>query len=72
MEHIYLSFLKEFTWKQYFLIAGLVIIWIFALFALFQALIIEVDILTAGFAIIVGIVFSGILYGLIAIIDRFL
>jgi hypothetical protein len=71
MEYIYLSFLKELTWKQYFLIAGLIIIWAIALFALFQALI-EVDILTAGFAIIVGIVFSGILYGLIAIIDRFL
>jgi hypothetical protein len=66
-----LSILKRFTWKQFFLIAGLIIIWAIALFALFQALI-EVDILTAGFAIIVGIVFSGILYGLIAIIDRFL
>ncbi len=71
MEHIYLSFLKEFTWKKCFLIVGLIIIWAVALFALFQALF-DVDILTAGFAIIVGIVFSGILYVLIAIIDRFL
>lgn len=71
MEFIYLSFLRDLTWKQYFLIVGLIIIWVIALFALFQALIV-VDILTAGFAIIVGIVFSGILYGLLAIIDRFL
>ncbi|MFX1515431.1 MAG: hypothetical protein ACFFC6_03920 [Promethearchaeota archaeon] len=66
-----MSFLKGLTWKQFFLIAGLIIIWVIALFALFQALIV-VDILTAGFAIIVGIVFSGILYFLLAIIDRFL
>ncbi|MFX0124342.1 MAG: hypothetical protein ACFFAE_11940 [Candidatus Hodarchaeota archaeon] len=66
-----MSFLKELTWKRCFLVTGLIIIWAIALFALFQALI-EVDILIAGFAIIVGIVFSGILYGLIAIIDRVL
>ncbi|UCG02889.1 MAG: hypothetical protein JSW11_02655 [Candidatus Heimdallarchaeota archaeon] len=66
-----MSFLKQLTWKKFFLIAGLIIIWVIALFALFQALFV-VDILTAGFAIIVGIVFSGILYGLLVIIDRFL
>jgi hypothetical protein len=71
MELIYLGFLKDLTWKQCFLFVGLIIIWAIALFVLFQALI-EVDILTAGFAIIVGIVFSGILYVLLAIIDRFL
>lgn len=66
-----MSFLKRLTWKQNFLIAGLIVIWAIAAFALFQALT-EVDILTAGFAVIVGIVFSGILYALISLIDRFL
>ncbi|MFX1284060.1 MAG: hypothetical protein ACFFB5_10415 [Promethearchaeota archaeon] len=66
-----LSFIKNRTWKQYFLIAGLLIIWIIAIFALLQALA-EVDILTAGFAVIIGVVFSGILYILIVIIDKLL
>ncbi|MHA2247915.1 MAG: hypothetical protein ACXADY_23410 [Candidatus Hodarchaeales archaeon] len=66
-----MSFRERFTWKEYFLIAGFIIIWVIAVFALLQALI-EVDILTAGFAVIVGIVFSGFLYVLINIIDRFL
>ena len=66
-----MSFLKELTWKKFILFVGLIIIWAIALFALFQALL-AVDILTAGFAIIVGIIFSGILYFLLAIIDRLL
>jgi len=71
LAYLSLGFLKKLTWRKFFLIAGLFIIWIIAVFALLQALA-EVDILTAGFAVIVGIVFSGILYVLIAIIDRFL
>ena len=67
-----MSFRERFTWKEYFLIGGFIIIWVFAAFALLQALLIDADIVTAGFAVIVGIVFSGILYVLISIIDRFL
>ncbi|MFW9905503.1 MAG: hypothetical protein ACFFFH_14270 [Candidatus Thorarchaeota archaeon] len=66
-----MRFLKDFSWKRFFLFVGLIIIWAIALFAIFQALFV-VDILTAGFALIIGIVFSGILYILLAIIDRFL
>ncbi|MFX0014392.1 MAG: hypothetical protein ACFFB2_08650 [Promethearchaeota archaeon] len=66
-----MSFRERFTWKKFFLFAGLIIIWVIAAFALLQALS-EVDILTAGLAIIVGIVFSGILYILISIINRLL
>ncbi|MFX0205332.1 MAG: hypothetical protein ACFFDT_05055 [Candidatus Hodarchaeota archaeon] len=66
-----MSFLKGFSWKRFFLIVGLIIIWAIALLAIFQALL-AVDIITAGFAIIIGIVFSGILYVLLAIIDRIL
>ncbi len=67
-----MSFRERFTWKEYFLIGGFIIIWVFAAFTLLQALLIDADIVTAGFAVIVGIVFSGILYVLISIIDRFL
>ena len=66
-----MSVLRRLTWKQNFIIAGLIVIWAIVAFALVQALR-EVDILTAGFAVIVGIVFSGILYALISLIDRFL
>ena len=66
-----MSFLDRLTWKEWFIIGGLVIIWALAVFTLLQALS-DGEIVTAGFAVIVGVVFSAVLYALITLIDRFL
>ena len=65
------SVLSRFTWREYFLLGGIIIIWGIAAFAGIQALG-DADILTAAFAIIVGIVFTAVLFILITLIDKIL
>ncbi|MFX0086594.1 MAG: hypothetical protein ACFFAU_13065 [Candidatus Hodarchaeota archaeon] len=63
------GFLSALSWREYFLIGGLLIIWAFAALVGLNALNNE-NITEAGFAIFLGIVFTGVLLILIAIIDR--
>ncbi len=63
------GFLSALSWREYFLIGGLLIIWAFAAFVGIDALNRE-NITQAGFAVFLGIVFTGVLLILIAIIDR--
>lgn len=62
--------LDKFTWKEYFLIGGLLIIWGIVVFAGFNALTTDLDFVTAGFAAFLGVIFTGVLLILIAIIDK--
>jgi hypothetical protein len=63
------GFLSRFTWREYFLFGGLLIIWATAIFAIINAVSVN-DIGTAGFALFLGVIFTGILLILIALIDR--
>ncbi|UCE13383.1 MAG: hypothetical protein JSV04_14510 [Candidatus Heimdallarchaeota archaeon] len=63
--------MSRFTWRKYFLLFGIIIIWGIAGFAGIQALG-DADILTAAFSIIVAIAFTLVLSILISLIDRFL
>jgi len=67
-----MGFLGKFTWKEYFLIGGLIIIWSIAGFAAFNALTNNTGngLITTGWAIFLGLVFTGALLILIAIVDR--
>jgi hypothetical protein len=63
------GFLSALSWREYFLIGGLLIVWAFAAFAGLNALN-NNNITEAGFAVFLGIVFTGVLLILIAVIDR--
>ena len=63
------GFLSALSWREYFLIGGLLIIWSLAGFGGLNA-ISENNIPSAGLAVLIGLVFTGILLILIAIIDR--
>ncbi len=63
------GFLDRLTWKEYFLIGGLLIIWAIVVYAGFSAFSAG-DIVTLGFALFLGVIFTGALFILIAIIDR--
>ena len=63
------GFLSALSWREYFLLGGLLIIWSLAGFFGLNA-ISESDIPSAGLAVLIGLVFTGILLILIAIIDR--
>jgi len=67
-----MGFLDNLTWKEYFLIGGLIIIWSIAGFASFNALAGTAGngIVTVGWALFLGLVFTGVLLILIALIDR--
>ncbi|MHA2100278.1 MAG: hypothetical protein ACW99A_16505 [Candidatus Kariarchaeaceae archaeon] len=64
-----MGFLDRFTWKEYFLIGGLMIIWALVAYAGLNALG-NNNIETFGLAIFIGIIGTGILFILIAVIDR--
>ena len=64
-----MGFLDKLTWKEYFLIGGLMIIWALVAYAGLTA-ITENTIETFGLAIFIGVIFTGILFILIAVIDR--
>ena len=64
-----MGFLDKFTWKEYFLIGGLLIIWAVVAYAVFTSFT-ENDIVTLGFALFLGVIFTGVLFILIALIDR--
>ncbi|MHA1236918.1 MAG: hypothetical protein ACTSR4_03440 [Candidatus Hodarchaeales archaeon] len=64
-----MGFLDKFSWKEYFLIGGLMIIWALVAYAGLTA-ITENTIETFGLAIFIGVIFTGILFILIAVIDR--
>lgn len=63
------GFLSALSWREYFLIGGLLIVWAFASFMGLNALDSN-NIPEAGFAIFLGLIFTGIILILIAIIDR--
>ena len=63
------GFLSKLTWREYFLIGGLLIIWATVVFAAYNASTIG-DTATGGFAAFMGVVATGGLLILIAIIDR--
>jgi hypothetical protein len=64
-----MGFMDKLTWKEYFLIGGMLIIWSLAIYAGLTA-ISAGDIITTGFAVFAGVVFTGVLFIIIAIIDR--
>jgi hypothetical protein len=64
-----MGFLDKFTWKEYFLIGGLLIIWAVVAYAVFTSFT-ENDITTIGIALLLGVIFTGVLFILIALIDR--
>lgn len=63
------GFLSRFTWREYFLIGGLLIIWAIVAFVSFDALG-RSDMNTVGFAMFLGVIGTGIILILIAIIER--
>ena len=63
------GFLSALSWREYFLIGGLLIIWSLAGFGALNAWS-ENNIQSVGLAVLIGLVFTGILLILIAIIDR--
>ncbi len=65
-----MGFLDRLTWKEYFLIGGLMIIWSLVAYAGINALTTASNIETFGLAIFIGIIGTGILFILIAVIDR--
>ena len=66
-----MGFLDKLTWKEYFLIGGLMIIWALVAYAGLNAITIDPpNIETFALAIFIGIIATGSLFILIAIIDR--
>ncbi|MFX0205330.1 MAG: hypothetical protein ACFFDT_05045 [Candidatus Hodarchaeota archaeon] len=63
------GFLSRFTWREYFLIGGLLIIWATVAFVSFNAFGND-DITTVGFALFIGVIATGVLLILIAIVER--
>ncbi|MHA1993976.1 MAG: hypothetical protein ACW97Z_05510 [Candidatus Hodarchaeales archaeon] len=64
-----MGFLDKLTWKEYFLIGGLLIIWAVVVYAGVTSFA-DGDIVTFGFALLLGVIFTGALFILIALIDR--
>ena len=64
-----MGFMDKLTWKEYFLIGGMLIIWSLAIYAGLIAISVG-DIITTGFAVFAGVVFTGVLFIIIAIVDR--
>ncbi|MHA1946788.1 MAG: hypothetical protein ACXAC6_08270 [Candidatus Hodarchaeales archaeon] len=64
-----MGFLDRLTWKEYFLIGGLMVIWALVAYAGINALTTS-NIETFGLAVFIGIIGTGILFILIAVIDR--
>ena len=64
-----MGFLDKLTWKEYFLIGGLLIIWSLVVYASFTALT-SSDPATFGLALLIGAIMTGVLFLLIALIDR--
>ena len=64
-----MGFLDKLTWKEYFLIGGLMIIWALVAYAGLNAISTS-NIETFGIAIFIGVIGTGALFILIAIIDR--
>ena len=66
-----MGFLDKLTWKEYFLIGGLMIIWALVAYAGLTAITANPpDIETFAFSVFIGIIGTGLLFILIAIIDR--
>ena len=66
-----MGFLDKLTWKEYFLIGGLMIIWALVTYAGLNALTVNpIQIETFGLAVFIGIIGTGILFIIIAVIDR--
>ena len=66
-----MGFLDRLTWKELLFIGGILIIWAFAGFAIIDAF--GRNALTdAGFALFLGIVFTGALLIIIAVVDKIL
>ena len=63
------GFLSALSWREYFLIGGLLIVWAFVAFMGLNALNSN-NIPEAGFAIFLGLIFTGILLICIVRIDR--
>ena len=63
------GFLSRFTWREYFLIGGLLIIWATVAFVSFNAFG-NNDMTTVGCALFIGVVATGVLLILIAIVER--
>ncbi|UCG02891.1 MAG: hypothetical protein JSW11_02665 [Candidatus Heimdallarchaeota archaeon] len=63
------GFLSRFTWREYFLIGGLLIIWASVAFVSFNAFG-NNDMNTIGFALFIGVIATGVLLILIAIVER--
>ena len=59
-----MGFLDKLTWKEYFLIGGLLIIWATVAFVSFNAFGND-DITTVGFALFIGVIATGVLLILI-------
>jgi len=64
-----MGFLDKLTWKEYFLIGGLMIIWALVAYAGINAFTTQ-TLENFGLAIFIGVIFTGILFILIAVIDR--
>ena len=67
-----MGFLDKLTWKEYFLIGGLMIIWALVIYAGLNALftVNPPNIETFALAVFIGIIGTGLLFILIAVIDR--
>ncbi|MHA2247763.1 MAG: hypothetical protein ACXADY_22645 [Candidatus Hodarchaeales archaeon] len=63
------GFLSRFSWREYLLIGGLLIIWATVAFFSFQAFG-NNDLETVGLVVFLGVIFTGVLLILIAIIER--
>ncbi|MFW9853672.1 MAG: hypothetical protein ACFFFG_01335 [Candidatus Thorarchaeota archaeon] len=64
-----MGFLQNLTWKEYFLIGGLLIIWALVAWASVDAITAN-NIVNVGFFGIIGIVATGALLILIAVIEK--
>ena len=66
-----MGFLDKLTWKEYFLIGGLMIIWALVAYAGLSALTVSPpNIETFALSVFIGIIGTGLLFILIAVIDR--
>lgn len=63
------GFLSRFTWREYLLVGGLLIIWATVAFFSFQAFGND-DINTVGLAVFFGVILTGALLILIALVER--
>ncbi|MFX1284055.1 MAG: hypothetical protein ACFFB5_10390 [Promethearchaeota archaeon] len=63
------GFLSRFTWREYLLVGGLLIIWATAAFFSFQAFSND-DINTVGWILFLGVICTGALLIIIALVER--